>query len=95
MAGRSRSQGGWSTSSRFAPEQGSWLRRAEAVRLSAERLAALPAEGRHLPVTGPEDMLAGMLAEHRELSKRAQHADGIDTALIQAMGVEGVIEDGL
>ena len=81
--------------SRFAPEQGSWLRRAEAVRLSAERLAALPAEGRHLPVTGPEDMLAGMLAEHCELSKRAQHADGIDTALIQAMGVEGVIEDGL
>ena len=40
-------------------------------------------------------MLAGMLAEHCELSKRAQHADGIDTALIQAMGVEGVIEDGL
>ena len=34
--------------SRFAPEQGSWLQRAEGVRLSAERLAALPSEGRHL-----------------------------------------------
>ena len=80
--------------SRFAPEQGSWLQRAEGVRLSAERLAALPSEGRHLPVTGPEDMLAGMLAEHHEISKRAQHADGIDATLIQAMGVEGVIDDG-
>ena len=78
----------------FAPEQGSWLQRAEGVRLSAERLAALPSEGRHLPVTGPEDMLAGMLAEHQEISKRAQHADGIDATLIQAMGVEGVIDDG-
>ena len=73
---------------------GAWLQRAEGVRLSAERLAALPSEGRHLPVTGPEDMLAGMLAEHQEISKRAQHADGIDATLIQAMGVEGVIDDG-
>ena len=47
-----------------------------------------------MPVTGPEDMLAGMLAEHHEISKRAQHADGIDATLIQAMGVEGVIDDG-
>ena len=79
--------------SRFAAEQGSWLLRSEAVKLTADRMTALAAEGRHVPTTGPEDMLAGMLAEHVELSKRAKHADGVDEDLIRAFGVEGVLED--
>ena len=37
--------------SRFAPEQGSWLTRAEAVKLTAGRAEALPSEGRHMPVS--------------------------------------------
>ena len=79
--------------SRFAPEHGSWLLRAEAIKLTAKRVASLPSEGRHMPTTGPEDMLAGMLAEHAELSKRAKHSDGVDADLIRALGVDGIVED--
>ena len=79
--------------SRFAPEQGSWLLRAEAVKLTADRAASLPSEGRHVPTTGPEDLLAGMLAEYPELARRAKHSDGIDAELIKALGVDGVVDD--
>ena len=67
--------------SRFAPEQGSWLLRAEAVKLTAERADALPSEGRHMPVTGPEDMLAGMLAAELDWNGLdwTVHVDGLST----------------
>ena len=79
--------------SRFAPEQGSWLTRAEAIKLTAGRAEALPSEGRHMPVTGPEDMLADMLAAHQDIAKRAQRSDGVDSELVRTLGVPGVVED--
>ena len=79
--------------SRFAPEQGSWLLRSEAVKLTADRLQTLGSEGRHMPTTGPEDLLAGMLAEHHELSRRAKHSDGADAELIKIIGVDGIVDD--
>ena len=45
-----------------------------------------------MPVIGPEDMLAGMLAAHQDISKRAEHSDGVDADLVRAFGVEGVVE---
>ena len=79
--------------SRFAPEQGSWLLRSEAVKLTADRLQTLGSEGRHMPTTGPEDLLAGMLAEHHELSRRAKQSDGADAELIKIIGVDGIVDD--
>ena len=40
-----------------------------------------------------EDMLAGMLAAHQDISKRAERSDGVDADLVRALGVEGVVED--
>ena len=51
-----------------------WLTRAEAVKLTADRAETLPPEGRHMPVTGPEDMLAGMLAARTKTSPSAPSA---------------------
>ena len=45
-----------------------------------------------MPTTGPEDLLAGMLAEHHELSRRAKHSDGADAELIKMIGVDGIVD---
>ena len=63
------------------------------MKLTAMRADALPSEGRHMPVTGPEDMLAGMLAAHQDIAKRAERSDGVDSELVRALGVSGVVED--
>ena len=46
-----------------------------------------------MPTTGPEDLLAGMLSEDQELSKRAKHSDGADAELIKILGVNGIVDD--
>jgi len=40
----------------------------------------------------PEDMLAGMLAAHQDIAKRAD-SDSVDSELVRALGVAGVVED--
>ena len=63
------------------------------MKLTADRLQTLGSEGRHMPTTGPEDLLAGMLAEHQELSRRAKQSDGADAELIKMIGVDGIVDD--
>ena len=72
---------------------GDWLMRAEKVKLTGARASSLHAEGRHLPVYEPENMIADALATREEMRSRAEHADNNDAALIRNMGVDGVVGD--
>ena len=38
-------------------------------------------------------LLAGMLAAHQDIAKRAERSDGVDSELVRALGVAGVVED--
>ena len=72
---------------------GDWLIRAEQVKLTGARASSLHAEGKHLPVYEPENMVADALGTREELRNRAERSDNGDIAIIRSLGVEGVLGD--
>ena len=72
---------------------GGWLVRAEQIKLTGARASSLHAEGRHLPVYEPENMIADALATREEMRSRAEHADNNDIGVIRNLGVDGVVGD--
>lgn len=72
---------------------GGWLVRAETIKLTGARASSLHAEGKHLPVYEPEQMIADVVATRDEMRARAERADSSDKNLIHAMGVDGVLND--
>ena len=76
-------------------EYGSWLIRAETVKLSGARASSLHAEGKHLPTYETESMIGDALELRDDLRRRAEHADLADQRTIAALGVDGIVNTDL
>ena len=70
---------------------GSWLTRAEKVKLTGERARSLHATHRHLPMFEMEELAGAFTTAQQQLGRAAAAADSGDPDAIAAGGVECVM----